>query len=53
MIIALGSDHAGFKYKEEIKEHLSKLGHKVIDEGTNSLESCNYAEFALKAAEDV
>ena len=53
MIISLGSDHGGYKYKEEIKKHLESLGHKTIDEGTYSTESCNYAEFALKAAEDV
>lgn len=53
MIISIGSDHAGFKYKEEVKKHLESLGHKVIDEGTYSLDSCNYAEFALKTAEDV
>ena len=53
MIISIGSDHAGFKYKEEVKKYLESLGYKVIDEGTYSLDSCNYAEFALKAAEDV
>ena len=53
MIISLGSDHGGYKYKEEIKKHLESLGHKTIDAGTYSTESCNYAEFALKAAEDV
>ena len=53
MIITVGSDHAGFKYKEEVKKHLESLNHKVIDVGTTSLDSCNYAEFALKAAENV
>lgn len=53
MKISIASDHGGFKYKEEIKKHLISKGYQVIDEGTNSLDSCNYAEFALKAAEDV
>ena len=26
MIISIGSDHAGFKYKEEVKKHLESLG---------------------------
>ena len=51
MKISLGSDHAGFKYKEEVKKYLESKKNIVIDAGTNSLDSCNYAEFALKAAE--
>lgn len=39
MKISIGSDHAGFKYKEEIKKYLESKGHEVIDCGTNSLES--------------
>lgn len=53
MKISLGSDHGGFHYKNEIKEHLNKLGHEVIDVGTNSTDSCNYPEFAIPAAEKV
>lgn len=36
MKIALGTDHAGFAYKEKIKEYLKSLGHEVIDCGTDS-----------------
>src|SRR5437016_61204 len=34
MKIAIGSDHAGFHYKEAIKEYLSRAGHEVQDLGT-------------------
>ena len=38
--IAIGSDHAGFKYKEAIKAMLLKEGHTVRDFGTDSDKSC-------------
>lgn len=34
MKIALGSDHAGFQYKEAIKDFLRRQGHEVQDLGT-------------------
>jgi ribose 5-phosphate isomerase B len=34
MKIAIGSDHAGFRYKEIIKQNLAGLGHEVKDFGT-------------------
>ena len=51
MKISIGSDHAGFKYKEEIKKYLESKGHEVIDCGTNSLDSCDYQIFGRAAAE--
>ena len=45
MRIAIGSDHAGFKYKEEIKRFLSELGHQVTDFGTSSEEPVDYPLF--------
>lgn len=51
MKIALGCDHGGFLAKEALKKHLESEGHQIIDVGTYSQESCNYAEFGLKAAE--
>ena len=45
MKIAIGSDHAGFKYKEAIKELLASEGHEVIDFGTNSEDSVDYPIF--------
>ena len=45
MIIAIGSDHAGFEFKEEIKKYLEAKGHKLIDVGTYSKDSCDYPDF--------
>lgn len=51
MKLSIGSDHAGYAYKEEIKKYLEKKGHVVIDVGTNSLDSCDYPIFGRAAAE--
>lgn len=53
MKIALGSDHAGFKYKEAIKQYLLGLGHEVTDYGTNSEEAVDYPLFIRPVAEAV
>ena len=37
--IAIGSDHAGFEYKEAIKKWLTHKGYEVKDFGTPSLDS--------------
>jgi ribose 5-phosphate isomerase B len=50
MRIAIASDHAGFKYKEQIKTVLIEHGHEVKDFGTRSIESCDYPDFILPAA---
>ena len=50
MKIAIGSDHAGFKYKERIKLLLEELGHEVIDFGTDSEEPVDYPLFIRPAA---
>lgn len=49
MKIALGSDHAGFEYKEKIREFLKTLGHSVQDFGTNSNEPVDYPLFIRPA----
>jgi ribose 5-phosphate isomerase B len=51
--ISIGSDHAGFAYKERIKKYLSDLGHEVEDFGTHSDESCDYPLYIRPAAEAV
>ena len=43
--IAIGSDHAGFKYKEAIKAMLLAEGHAVGDFGAHSCEPCDYPDF--------
>jgi len=53
MKIALGSDHAGFAYKEKIKRHLSALGHEVKDFGTESDAPVDYPLYIRPAAESV
>ena len=53
MRIALGSDHAGFTYKERIAESLRSAGHTVTDFGTHSADACDYPVFVRPAAEAV
>jgi ribose 5-phosphate isomerase B len=53
MRIAIGSDHAGFRYKEAIKEKLQREGHEVVDVGTDSEISVDYPLFIRPAAEAV
>jgi ribose 5-phosphate isomerase B len=50
MKIAIGSDHAGFKYKETIKTLLIELGHTVDDFGTDSEEPVDYPLFIRPVA---
>jgi len=50
MRIAIGSDHAGFTYKETIKELLRTLGHDVTDFGTDSEEPVDYPLFIRPVA---
>jgi ribose 5-phosphate isomerase B len=53
MKIAIGSDHAGFQYKERIRELLEGLGHSVTDFGTHSEEPVDYPLFIRPVAEAV
>lgn len=53
MKIAIGSDHAGFKLKETVKEFLKTSGIEVTDFGTHSEESADYPDFAFPVAEAV
>lgn len=53
MKIALASDHAGFAYKERIKEMLLAEGHQVEDFGTHSKKACDYPRFIRPAAQAV
>ena len=53
MKIAIGSDHAGFRYKERIKEFLLEQGHVVNDFGTFSEEPVDYPLFIRPVAEAV
>jgi ribose 5-phosphate isomerase B len=53
MRIAIGSDHAGFRYKELIKGRLLQQGHEVEDYGTHSTEPVDYPLFIRPVAEAV
>src|SRR5437667_12678728 len=53
MKISLGSDHAGFRYKEKVKALLGSLGHEVKDYGTFSEDPVDYPLFIRPAAEAV
>ncbi len=53
MKIAIASDHAGFTYKERIKDMLVAKGHEVRDFGTDSQKPCDYPLLIRPAAEAV
>lgn len=53
MKISLGSDHAGFEYKQALAEMLRTQGHDVIDCGTHSADSTDYPLWCIPAAEKV
>ena len=50
MKIAIASDHAGFRYKTLLTQHLQAQGHEVVDFGTSSVESVDYPDFIRPAA---
>jgi ribose 5-phosphate isomerase B len=53
MKIGIGSDHAGYRYKEEIRKYLAQKGHEVKDFGTNSEMTVDYPAFIRPVAEAV
>ena len=53
MNIAIGSDHAAFKFKEEIKKFLIEKGHSIKDFGTFSEERVDYCDFGFAVGESV
>lgn len=52
-MIAIGSDHAAFALKEEIKTYLIEKGHEVQDFGAFGLERVDYCDFGFKVGEAV
>lgn len=52
-VVALGADHAGFPLKEDLKAWLVAQGHHVVDFGTHSHDSVDYADFAAPVAHAV
>lgn len=53
MKLALGADHAGYLLKDHIRQYVIDRGHQVIDEGTDTSDSVDYPDYALKVAEDI
>lgn len=53
MKIAIGSDHAGYRYKQAILQHLREGGHEVEDFGTHSEAAVDYPKFIRPVAEAV
>jgi ribose 5-phosphate isomerase B len=53
MKIAIGSDHAGYRYKERLKRALGEEGHTVADFGTDSEEPVDYPLVIRPVAEAV
>ena len=53
MKIGIGADHRGFKTKSQIVAYLRKMGHTVVDYGTDSELAVDYPDIAIKVAEDV
>ena len=53
MKIAFGCDHAGIDIKDKLISFIKSLGHEVIDCGTNSKDSCDYPDFALKVSQNI
>lgn len=53
MKVILASDHAGFRLKEKIKGYLEKKKIEFVDLGTDSTQSVDYPDFAVKAAKKV
>jgi len=53
MKIAIGGDHAGYDYKNKIKDFLQELGHQVEDFGPVNEESCDYPDIAHPLADSI
>ena len=48
MRIIVGSDHRGFQVKQKVIDLVRRLGHEVIDEGTNGSGSVDYPDVAAR-----
>ncbi|MBO5731245.1 MAG: ribose 5-phosphate isomerase B [Treponema sp.] len=53
MIIAIGCDHAGFEYKEKLKQWLDENGFECVDTGTYSTDAVDYPIYAKSVCEKV
>ena len=53
MKIAVACDHGALALKNNLIAHLTKAGYEVVNFGTDTLDSCDYPDFAGPAAEAV
>lgn len=53
MNIVIANDHAAVDMKFQVIEYLKELGHTVVNVGTDTNDSCDYADFAVPATEKV
>ncbi len=51
--VAVGADHGGYEFKEQLKKHLEELNFQVRDFGTNSKDAVDYPDFAHAVARAV
>ena len=51
--IAIGADHAGFDYKQEIAKYLIEQNYEIVDFGTDSKEATDYPDYAVLVAKAV
>ncbi len=51
--VVIGSDHAGFALKEELKKYMTEKGIKFLDLGSFSTESVDYPDIAREVCEQV
>ena len=50
MRVAVGADHAGYRYKETLAEQLREAGHDVLDLGTDGEEPVDFPDYAAAVA---
>ena len=53
MKVSVGCDHGALALKNKMVAHLTAQGHEVMDFGTYTSDSCDYPDFAEKAAKAV
>ena len=53
MRIAVAADHAAVELKRALRAELERLGHEVVDFGTDSADSCDYPDYGIPAARAV
>lgn len=51
--IIIGSDHAGFKLKNQLIQYLKSNGYEIKDNGTYTTDSCDYPVIAKQTAIEI